>query len=193
MISQTVRTDDGGREGKWVALSIFLILTVAAILLPYHQETAKQQSLSTHQVSIKDLAADELAMIAELRLAHEEIRNMHQDNIELDGIESWADIPELEALWLAPFIQDKSWERKGKHLWLKIAPALYQGVPQLEGGSASVVLNSMQEDPEIWLNLGKKIQPVIADDIRFEKGPFQTSVLIEAGWKQVVFADHGVV
>ncbi|MFC1503508.1 DUF6162 family protein [Pseudomonadota bacterium] len=193
MISQTVRTDDGGREGKWVALSIFLILTVAAILLPYHQETAKQQSLSTYQVSIKDLAADELAMIAELRLAHEEIRNMHQDSIEFDDTESWADIAELEALWLAPFIQDKSWERKGKHLWLNIERAIYQGVPQLEGGSASVVLNSMQEDPEIWLHLDKKIQPVISGDIRSERVPLQTSVLIEAGWKQVVFADNGVI
>ena len=193
MICQTVHTDDGGREGKWVALSIFLILAVAAILLPHHQETVKQQSLSTYQVSIKDLAADELAMIAELRLAHEEIRNMHQDSIELDGTESWADIDELEALWLAPFIQDKSWERKGKHLWLKIAPALYQGVPQLENGSASFVLNSLQEEPEIWLHLDKTFQPVISAHIGTEKALFQTSVLIETGWKQVVFVDNGVI
>ncbi|MGF1761498.1 hypothetical protein L4D76_27055 [Photobacterium sagamiensis] len=193
MISQTVHTDDGGREGKWVALSISLILAVAAILLPYHQETVQQQTLSPHQVFIKDLAADELAMIAELRLAHEEIRNLHQDSVELDGTESWADIAELEALWLAPFIQDKGWERKGKHLWFKISPALYQGVPQLESGSASVVLNSMQEEPDIWLHLDKTIQPVISGDIRSERVPLQTRVLIETGWKQVVFADNGVI
>lgn len=192
MNSQTVHTDDGGREGKWVALSICLILVIAAILLPYHQQTAKQHSLSTHQVFIKDLAADELAMIAELRLAHEEIRNLRQDSIEFAGTERWADIAELEALWLAPFIQDKSWERKGKHLWSKIAPAIYQGVPQLESGSASVVLNSMQQEPEIWLFLDKKIQPAIAGDVVTEKVPFQPRVLIEAGWKQVVFADSEV-
>ncbi|SQD78902.1 hypothetical protein [Moritella yayanosii] len=51
MISQSVQTDDGGREGKWVALLIILILAIA------------------------------------------------------------------------PFISDKSWERKGKHDWRKVAPA----------------------------------------------------------------------
>ncbi|MGC3836695.1 DUF6162 family protein [Moritella viscosa] len=147
MISQSVHADDGGREGKWVALLIVLILAIAALLLPYHQAISNKKVLANHQISIKDLRSVELAMIAELRLAHEEIRNIHQDSLELEsvefeGVDIWPDMAELKELWLAPFIIDKSWERKGKHDWRKVAPALYQGIPALTTGSVAVLLNS---------------------------------------------------
>ncbi|QUM82278.1 hypothetical protein HWV01_19325 [Moritella sp. 5] len=188
MISQSVHADDGGREGKWVALLIILILAIAALLLPYHQTASSQRVLASHQISIKDLPSVELAMIAELRLAHEEIRNIHQDSLELEsvefeGVDIWPDMAELKELWLAPFIIDKSWERKGKHDWRKVAPALYQGIPALTTGSVAVLLNSQDTRPEVWLALD------IPTPAPMTENALNTEDLINAGWKQVVFAD----
>lgn len=206
MISQSVHPDDGGREGKWVALIIIAILATAALLLPYHQNASSEKPLARHQISIKDLPTVELAMIGELRLAHEEIRNIHQDNLELDspelgslelesgefegaeleniGLEStnaWPDMAELDELWLAPFIIDKSWERKGKHAWRKVAPALYQGIPALTTGSVAVILNSQAARPDVWLALD------MPNPVPMMASTLNTVELISAGWKQVVF------
>jgi hypothetical protein len=184
MITQTVRSDDGGREGKWVALSILLILAVATLLLPYHQAAIAQQAVKSYQISIKDLDTESLAMIAELRLAHEEIRNIYQDGVEFENREIWADISELEALWIAPFIQDKSWERKGKHAWSKVAPAFYQGISKLDSGTVSTILHTAQAEPDIWLNLSRTAKPFMSDDSQLDQ-----AWLRNAGWKQVVFAN----
>ncbi|MGF1879123.1 hypothetical protein L4D77_28105 [Photobacterium frigidiphilum] len=184
MIIQTVRSDDGGREGKWIALSITLILAVATLLLPYHQAAIAQQAVKSYQISIKDLDTESLAMIAELRLAHEEIRNIYQDGVDFENREIWADISELEALWIAPFIQDKSWERKGKHAWSKVAPAFYQGIPELDSGTVSTILHTAQADPDIWLNLSRTAKPFMSAGSQLDK-----AWLMNAGWKQVVFAN----
>lgn len=181
MISESVTADDGGREGKWVALSIAVILLVAAILIPYHQASTRQLALASHQIAIQELEPQELAMIADLRLAHEEIRNIRQDNLEFDGDESWPTVGELEELWLAPFVQDKSWQHKGRHQWRESGTGAYQGVRQQEQGAASVVLFSIQAAPDIWLELDRKASSVDVDDLT------EPAVLIDAGWKQVVF------
>lgn len=186
MISQSVHPDDGGREGKWVALIIIAILAAAALLLPYHQNASSEKQLASHQISIKDLPSVELAMIGELRLAHEEIRNIHQDNLEFEGGElesrdTWPEMAELDELWLAPFIIDKSWERKGKHAWRKVAPALYQGIPALTTGSVAVILNSQAAKPDVWLALD------IPNPAPMMASMLNTAKLISAGWKQVVF------
>ncbi|QFI39061.1 hypothetical protein FR932_14955 [Moritella marina ATCC 15381] len=182
MISQSVHPDDGGREGKWVALIIVVILATATLLLPYHQTASSEKQLASHQISIKDLPTVELAMIGELRLAHEEIRNIHQDNLEFEGVDIWPEMAALDELWLAPFIIDKSWERKGKHAWRKVAPALYQGVPALTTGSVAVILNSQAARPDVWLALDMPTpEPLVANKLN-------AAELISAGWKQVVFA-----
>ncbi|MCW8331738.1 hypothetical protein MD588_23335 [Photobacterium sp. SDRW27] len=182
MNSQTVLPDDGGREGKWVALSIAVILLVATALIPYHQTASQQDELALHQISIQDLPSLELAMIADLRLAHEEIRNLRQDNLEFKGTDYWPQVNELEELWLAPFVQDKSWEHKGKHQWKKIADGFYLGKRQLEEGSASVILHSQYQQPDIWLDLNGKAGTWVAST------PLSVSALIDAGWIQVVFS-----
>lgn len=188
MICQSVHADDGGREGKWVALIIVAILAIAALLLPYHQTASSEQVLASHQISIKELPSVELAMIGELRLAHEEIRNIHQDriefeNVDFESIDVWPDMAELEELWLAPFIVDKSWERKGKHAWRKVAPALYQGIPALTRGSVAVLLNSQDARPDVWLALDMPNPAPMAEKT------LDPTALISAGWKQVVFTD----
>lgn len=181
MTIETVSSDNGGREGKWVALSIMVILLFSALLLPFHQAAEQPQTLASYQVSVKDLAPQELAIIADLRLAHEEIRNIHQDNIDLEGIKSWPDISELEALWLAPFYRDKSWEYKGRHDWQQIGGSAYQGLRQLREGSASVILLFSQQQPVIWLDLSGNATPFA------NQSSVTEPALIEAGWKQVVF------
>ncbi len=194
MIIQSVRSDNGGREGKWIALLIFLTAASAALLLPFHQAGSTQQELAEHQVSIKDLAQLELAMVADLRLAHEEIRNLYQERIDSGLQGQWADIAALEEMWLAPFISDKSWERQGQHAWHKIAPASYQGVPAVSSGSAAVLLNSALPEPDIWLDLNWQGQTFpelrqVSNSTAASAG-FPAKQLIKAGWQQVVFAEQ---
>ncbi|PSU59664.1 DUF6162 family protein [Photobacterium phosphoreum] len=183
MIRQTVPSDNGGKEGKWIGGIIISILLLATVLLPYHQDKTTVKQLDVHQVAITELSPDELAMVAELRLAHEEIRNLNQDSREFDNQNHWPNMAELSELWLAPFIEDKSWERKGRHQWQHLNGALYQGIRSENQGASSVVLNSNSPDPDIWLALSRDTTPlVINDNIVFE--PQQ---LIDSGWTQIVF------
>ncbi|MGF1731245.1 DUF6162 family protein [Photobacterium kasasachensis] len=181
MICESVSADDGGREGKWVALSIAVILLIATILLPHHQVSTTHQALAPHQILIQELEPQELAMIADLRLAHEEIRNIRQDSLELDGVDSWPSISELEEQWLAPFVKDKSWQHKGQHRWLNNDSGAYLGIRQQQQGSASVVLYSLQALPDVWLDFGETARSVSIE------GLTDPAALIDAGWKQVVF------
>lgn len=189
MITESVIPDDGGREGRWVALSIAVILLVAAILLPYHQSVSDKQELAAHQISLANLEAQELAMIGDLRLAHEEIRNLHQDSIEFDDKDIWPSITELEALWLAPFVKDKSWQHKGEHLWHQVAPGIYQGLRQSELGAVSVILSCHAQEPDVWIDFNLQATPFEGD--AYQQGmSLSDSVLIKAGWQQVAFIDH---
>ncbi|WP_045375836.1 DUF6162 family protein [Vibrio campbellii] len=146
MITQKVRPDNGSREGKWVALTIAGILAISTLLLPYHQTESEHTEALAHQVLITDLEQEELAMIAELKLAHEEIRDLHIDEGQ------WPEISELEEFWVAPFVKDQSWQRKGSHQWQKLDAGLYIGVRQGEKGSASMLLDSRHEQADIWLS-----------------------------------------
>ncbi|MEC6797959.1 hypothetical protein VXS03_12920 [Photobacterium sp. S4TG1] len=183
MIRQSVSSDNGSKEGKWVGGIIVSILLLATILLPYHQNKTKSQQLDTHQIAVTELSSEELAMVAELRLAHEEIRNLNQDSREFNHQDHWPNMAELSELWLAPFIEDKSWERKGRHQWQHINGAIYQGLRSEKQGSSSVVLNSGSIEPDIWLALSKNTTPLIIND----EGVFEPQQLIDRGWTQIVF------
>ena len=194
MITESVKADDGGTEGKWVALAIFVILAVAFIALPYHQAGGAKQPLLAHQVSIKDLPSSELAMVAELRLAHEEIRNLFQDNLDFHNSDDvsplmasdqhWPAVEELEALWLPPFVKDKSWKHKGQHHWQLIGGGVYLGMPQERNNEAlPVVLISKSHAPDIWF------KPASATHAINNSASFTSSTLVESGWIQVAFDD----
>lgn len=98
MITQKVRPDNGSREGKWVALTIAGILAISTLLLPYHQTESEHTEALAHQVLITDLEQEELAMIAELKLAHEEIRDLHIDEANGQKSVSWKNFGLLHLL-----------------------------------------------------------------------------------------------
>lgn len=172
MITQKVRPDNGSREGKWVALTIAGILAVSTILLPHHQAETEHTEVLAHQVLITDLEQEELAMIAELKLAHEEIRDLHLDAGE------WPAVSELEEFWVAPFVQDQSWQRKGSHQWQRLDAGIYLGVRQDEKGAASMLLDSRNEHADIWF-----IQSTTkASDLSL----VEISERQKQGWQQIV-------
>ncbi|MEC6881958.1 hypothetical protein [Photobacterium piscicola] len=183
MIRQAVSSDNGSKEGKWVGGIIVSILLLATVLLPYHQNKTKIQPLDAHQIAVTELSSEELAMVAELRLAHEEIRNLHQDSREFEHQNHWPNMAELSELWLAPFIEDKSWERKGRHQWQHINDAIYQGLRRDNQGASSVILNSSRPEPDIWLALSKQTTPLFTNN----DGAFEPQQLIDQGWTQIVF------
>ncbi|OAN12958.1 hypothetical protein A3K86_14890 [Photobacterium jeanii] len=196
MIIQTVRSDNGGREGKWVALCILIILTAAAVLLPFHQQHHARLSLASHQIALKDVDQASLGLLADLRLAHEEIRNIYLENIDESHADlnvqiqqserlDWEPIDSLKEQWLAPFVEDKSWDFYGKHQWTLIAPAMYQGLVQSsdqEKTARSFILVAAHQEPELWIDLDGK-----AKALSLSESVISDQALIDAGWSQVVF------
>ncbi|MDH5910662.1 hypothetical protein L8R80_05770 [Vibrio splendidus] len=184
MMIQGVRADTGGREGKWVGLIIVFILCFATVAIPFHQAESNVKAVLDHQVLVTDVEQENLAMLAELRLAHEEIRDLRMDS---DG-----ELPSVVSLkdeWVAPFVEDQSWKRKGSHTWLLDARGYYFSTPseyatsseyaaQSEHGFAdSFILNANSISPEIWIYLG---------GVASQPTNFDENTLESAGWKMVV-------
>lgn len=172
MIIQTVRADTGGREGKWVALIIAAILGFATLAIPYHQAEIHVTTAYEHQILVTDVEQENLAMLAELRLAHEEIRDLYLDNAN-----QWPSVDSLEEEWVAPFTRDQSWKRKGEHDWVLLDSGFYFSAPDQKGFADSFLMNANSISPEIWINLQGKVSAPSEFDIKS---------LMSAGWKQVV-------
>lgn len=181
---QRVRSDSGSREGKWVGLIIASILLFATIAIPFHQADSGVQTVEAHQLLITDIEQENLAMIAELRLAHEEIRDLHAESQELsvDQNKNWPEIEALQAEWIAPFVKDQSWKRKGEHEWQNVAPGMYVGFPTHLNAAQPILLDSRKTTADIWINVSDSEQ-LENQLIAFE---FEKSNLIRQGWKQVV-------
>ncbi|MEZ9348349.1 hypothetical protein AB4166_16050 [Vibrio splendidus] len=124
MMIQGVRADTGGREGKWVGLIIVFILSFATVAIPFHQAESHVKAVLDHQILVTDVEQENLAMLSELRLAHEEIRDLRMD---LDG--EWPSVVSLKDEWVAPFVEDQSWKRKGSHNWLLDERGYYFSTP----------------------------------------------------------------
>lgn len=178
MIIQSVRADTGGREGKWVALIIASILGFATLLIPYHQAEIHVTTAFEHQILVTDVEQENLAMLADLRLAHEEIRDLYFDNDE-----QWPNIKFLQEEWVAPFIHDQSWKRKGEHNWIRLGSGYYFASPQLTGFADSFLMNANSIAPEIWINLQGQVKAPMKFDIE---------TLSNAGWKQVVTESEAI-
>lgn len=181
---QGVRADTGGREGKWVGLIIVFILSFATVAIPFHQAESHVKAVLDHQILVTDVEQENLAMLSELRLAHEEIRDLRMDS---DG--EWPSVMSLKDEWVAPFVEDQSWKRKGSHTWLLDERGYYFSTPsehatsseyaaQSEHGFAdSFILNANSVSPEIWIYLGG----VAKQPTRFDENTLES-----AGWKLVV-------
>ncbi|WP_368085057.1 DUF6162 family protein [Vibrio splendidus] len=184
MMIQGVRADTGGREGKWVGLIIVFILSFAMIAIPFHQAESHIEAVLDHQILVTDVEQENLAMLSELRLAHEEIRDLRMDS---DG--EWPSVASLKDEWVTPFVEDQSWKRKGSHTWLLDARGYYFSTPseqatsseyaaQSEHGFAdSFILNANSVSPEIWIYLG---------GVASQPTNFDENTLESAGWKMVV-------
>ncbi len=187
---QGVRADTGGREGKWVGLIIVFILSFATIAIPFHQAESHTKAVLDHQILVTDVEQENLAMLSELRLAHEEIRDLRMDS---DG--EWPSVVSLKDEWVAPFVEDQSWKRKGFHTWLLDTRGYYFSTPseyatpseqaasseyaaQSEHGFAdSFILNANSVSPEIWIFFGG----VASQPTNFDENTLESS-----GWKMVV-------
>ncbi|MEZ9598680.1 hypothetical protein AB4232_07725 [Vibrio sp. 10N.286.46.A8] len=184
MMIQSVRADTGGREGKWVGLIIIFILCFATVAIPFNQAESHIEVTLDHQVLVTDVEQENLAMLSELRLAHEEIRDLRMD---LDG--DWPSVVSLKDEWVAPFVEDQSWKRKGSHTWLLDERGYYfstpseyatpseQATPNTHGFADSFILNANSVSPEIWIFFG---------GVASQPTQFDENTLESAGWKQVV-------
>ncbi|WP_373939169.1 hypothetical protein L0990_20055 [Vibrio kanaloae] len=190
MMIQGVRADTGGREGKWVGLIIVFILSFATIAIPFHQAESHVKAILDHQILVTDVEQENLAMLSELRLAHEEIRDLRMDS---DG--EWPSVVSLKDEWVAPFVEDQSWKRKGSHAWLLDERGYYfstpseyatpsedtapseQATPTDHGFADSFILNTNSVSPEIWVFFG---------GVASQPTNFDENTLESAGWKMVV-------
>ncbi|MEZ9462427.1 DUF6162 family protein [Vibrio splendidus] len=178
MMIQGVRADTGGREGKWVGLIIVFILSFATVAIPFHQAESHVKAVLDHQILVTDVEQENLAMLSELRLAHEEIRDLRMDS---DG--EWPSVMSLKDEWVAPFVEDQSWKRKGSHTWLLDERGYYFSTPsehaaQSDHGFAdSFILNANSVSPEIWIFFGG----VASQPTNFDENTLESS-----GWKMVV-------
>lgn len=184
MMIQSVRADTGGREGKWVGLIIIFILCFATVAIPFNQAESHIEVTLDHQVLVTDVEQENLAMLSELRLAHEEIRDLRMD---LDG--DWPSVVSLKDEWVAPFVEDQSWKRKGSHTWLLDERGYYfstpseyatpseQATPNTHGFADSFILNANSVSPEIWIFFG---------GVASQPTQFDENTLESAGWKLVV-------
>ena len=184
MMIQGVRADTGGREGKWVGLIIVFILSFATVAIPFHQAESHIKAVLDHQILVTDVEQENLAMLSELRLAHEEIRDLRMDS---DG--EWPSVASLKDEWVAPFVEDQSWKRKGSHTWLLDERGYYfstpsedtapseQATPTEHGFADSFILNANSVSPEIWIFFG---------GVASQPTNFDENTLESAGWKMVV-------
>ncbi|WP_017093564.1 DUF6162 family protein [Vibrio splendidus] len=184
MMIQGVRADTGGREGKWVGLIIVFILSFATVAIPFHQAESHVKAVLDHQILVTDVEQENLAMLSELRLAHEEIRDLRMDS---DG--EWPSVVSLKDEWVAPFVEDQSWKRKGSHIWLLDEHGYYFSTPSEQATSSeyaaqsdhsfadSFILNANSVSPEIWIFFG---------GVASQPTNFDENTLESAGWKMVV-------
>ncbi|MEZ9658193.1 MULTISPECIES: DUF6162 family protein [unclassified Vibrio] len=178
MMIQSVRADTGGREGKWVGLIIVFILCFATVAIPFHQAESHVKAVLDHQILVTDVEQENLAMLSELRLAHEEIRDLRMDS---DG--EWPSVASLKDEWVAPFVEDQSWKRKGSHAWVLDGRGYYfstpseQATPTDHGFADSFILNANSVSPEIWIFLG---------GVAKQPATFDQHTLESTGWKMVV-------
>ncbi len=182
-------------------LLAMLIVSLGFSLMVIHRTQSEQATqLETYQISAySDLNDIEQGIFSDLYAAAFEIDEIH----DFDDV--WPQINALEEMYLAPFLKDASWERRGKLLWtLKnddqaaLYTAAYIGTtsePDISGsfllllshhhdedeaGENEGVVHSEEDEEEhctIWYAAGNA--PTIPNEL-IEKN------LIAKGWQEVI-------
>lgn len=177
MTIQTVRPNDGTHEARWVFSAIIFVIAITALLMPLNQHKQKGNEYNESYIYTEQLSTLTRAFIADLKLAHEEIRDLHSHTV-MQGERAWPTPQQLEQEWLAPFTQDKTWHRYGQHQWQLIGDGFYLGVPDTSELAPSVILSSLNQASVIWLAAAEAKLPKPED--------LTSNHLEDLGWKQVL-------
>ena len=196
MYTQIVRPVATRRETGCVLLAMLLVSLGFSLMVVHRTRSEPEARLEAYQLSaFSDLNDAEQGIFSDLYAAAVEIDDMH------DSDEVWPRIAELEEMYLAPFLKDAAWERRGKLGWTvatlarsSLHTAAYIGKTSLPDVSGSFLLlfshyNEEQEHEQhdaahadkelihIWYAAGSA--PAIPDDL-------SVYGLIEKGWKTVI-------
>lgn len=173
--TQKVWPDNGAREGRYIFLSISLLLLLGLVTIPLNQRDDVAVELADHQLRADQMTVAQQTLLSQLKVAHEEIVDLYQDSVEFEDTPMWPQVEQLEELYLAPFTQDQNWRSLAELDWHSLEDGRYlarAGNDDL--GYQTVLLDSQdQDEPAIWLHLAS-IQTPNAD-------------LAHGQWQQVVF------
>ena len=87
----------------------------------------------------------------------------------------------MEALWIAPFVKDQNWKRKGSHQWKRIDDGVYIGMKTNAQGSASMLLDSRGSQADIWFSdSSRSLNAEVLSDLAKRR---------QHGWQQIVLSD----
>ncbi|MFI3245207.1 MAG: hypothetical protein R3Y10_01775 [Ferrimonas sp.] len=98
-----VKSDNGAREGRYLALGIGAILLLSAIALPYHQAPSILAAVAANEIAVEQLSKTQLPALRELNIALEEVQFYQQQE------HRWPLITELADEFIAPFV-DPQWQ-----------------------------------------------------------------------------------
>ena len=112
MHTQIVRSVGTRRETGYVLLAMLLVSLGFSLMVVHRTRSEQATQLETYQLSaFSDLNNAEQGIFSDLYAATVEIDEIH----DFDAV--WPQIEELEEMYLAPFLKDAGWERRGKLAW----------------------------------------------------------------------------
>ncbi|PID57606.1 hypothetical protein CSB45_07210 [candidate division KSB3 bacterium] len=200
MFTEIVKPSGTRQETFYVLLTILFVALGFSLMVIHRSRSEETAQLESYQLSaFSDLNDAEKGIFSDLYAAAIEIDAIH----DLENI--WPQIDELEEIYLAPFLKDAGWERRGKLAWsvkhddqATLHTAAYLGISAEPDVSASFLLllshhhdekaaahdeNSLpadgheEEHSTIWYAAGR--DPVLPNELN-EEG------LIAKGWKEVI-------
>lgn len=180
MTVQVVRPAGAGHETLYVLLFCLAVLAVASLVVGWHAETQQYESVASDQLDARrDLSPAEQGIYADLRIAHEEIQTLRNEEGSLPTPVMLAEEG------FPPFIEDASATTRGGHAWQILqtatAPA-YLGLSQDVDTAGSFLLRidldgTAESAAEVWLNRSPAARA--PTDLSQQS-------LSDDGWKQVV-------
>ncbi|GAL14402.1 hypothetical protein JCM19233_5414 [Vibrio astriarenae] len=159
---------------RYIFICIALLLLFGAIATPLNQRNDAIAELEAHQIRADQLTVEQQTLLTQLKVAHEEIVDLHADNFAFDGADEWPLVEELESLYLPAFTQDLNWQNLAEIKWQNLEDGVYIGEAQNSDLMYSTFLldSRISSEPVIWLHVDKESY---------------SQDLIAQGWTEVVF------